>query len=284
MDLYQKYKNIRIISILYSFCLRPLHKPLLKGISMDHPKYNQKDIINNIIYSSRISKVLLDKYKNQVAQRIEKYCDKIFIDEVQDFAGDDYDFLLFIASLNVELLLVGDYYQGTYKSSTRGNKNIKIRNDEDFYFNQFEKFGYKVDRTTLHKSYRCSKNVCDFIRNTLHINIESTENNNGNLYEITDLDTVKKIILNNNIAKLYYSKASTHLGNVNNWGNSKGMTYNEVCVVLNKKQIIFIKNKLHELAKESKAKFYVACTRSKGNVYLVDINLINKAEEELKNQ
>lgn len=278
--------NIKVFGLfqfLYSFCLRPLHRPILNKISFKRPDFYENDIVGDMIYSSRISKFLLANYRIQLTYRIEKYCDKIFVDEVQDLGGDDFDFILFLGGLNIDVLLVGDFYQGTYTSSTRGNKNRKIKEDEEHFFMQLKKNGYKKDTTTLSKSRRCSKEICDFVKKHLYIDIESNRDNIGDIIEIKDLDLIKKLILDDSIPKLYYRLADSHLGNTNNWGNSKGLTYDNVCVVLNKKTYDFYKkNKLSELPRESKAKFYVACTRSKGNVYLIDEELITKVEKELR--
>jgi hypothetical protein len=56
-----------------------------------------------------------------------------------------------------------------------------------------------------------------------------------------------------------------------NWGDSKGLdSFGDVCVVLNKGTYkAYTQNTLKALAPLTKNKFYVACTRTKGNLYFI---------------
>ena len=79
------------------------------------------------------------------------------------------------------------------------------------------------------------------------------------------------------IVKLFYQNSSKYNGNVENWGNCKGSTYNNVCVVLNKKTYnLYKKNELKLLAMSTRNKLYVACTRTKNNLFFVDESKLNK--------
>ena len=69
------------------------------------------------IYSDKISKFILNtnvKSKNLVFDRISKIFNNIFIDEVQDLAGYDYELLRLLFRLPNSVLLVGDPRQVTY--------------------------------------------------------------------------------------------------------------------------------------------------------------------------
>lgn len=58
--------------------------------------------------------------------------------------------------------------------------------------------------------------------------------------------------------------------NGDNWGNSKGMTFEHVCILLNTTTYKnFEKNQLSELAPLTLSKFYVACTRTSGNLLFI---------------
>lgn len=88
---------------------------------------------------------------------------------------------------------------------------------------------------------------------------------------VEDIQKIRTIFENDKIIKLFYQSHYMYKGNTNNWGNSKGETNEEVCVVLNSKTLkYFNENTLKDkMAETALCKLYVACTRSLGNVYLI---------------
>ena len=65
--------------------------------------------------------------------------------------------------------------------------------------------------------------------------------------------------------------------NKDNWGNSKGNTYINTCVDLNK--ISYEKNKqqkLYELPSSTKNKLYVALSRATNDVYIINEKYLDK--------
>lgn len=54
------------------------------------------------------------------------------------------------------------------------------------------------------------------------------------------------------------------------WGKSKGLTYKNVCIILTKSTVEFIQGKKKVTDLKSINKFYVALTRSLGDVYLIN--------------
>lgn len=89
---------------------------------------------------------------------------------------------------------------------------------------------------------------------------------------------IEKIVNDDNIVKLFYQNSKKYdIKNVNNWGNSKGNTYIDTCVILNKNSYeMYQKHKLNELPPSTKNKLYVALSRATNNVYIVDERKINK--------
>jgi superfamily I DNA and RNA helicase len=113
-------KNIKIknyFSFLYSFCYKPFFadEHNVKGITWNYPKsfFDTSFFTkNNYLYHNRISKLLLDKnHFQEVKERVEKYYDYVLFDEIQDFGGNDFNFLLELAQSNINFLLVGDFFQ-----------------------------------------------------------------------------------------------------------------------------------------------------------------------------
>lgn len=204
---------------------------------------------------------------------MEKYFDNIYIDEIQDFSSHDFNFLLSIIQCNCNIFLVGNFYQHTYDTSRDGNVNKNLYSNYDDYINKFKSSIYEIefDNVSFLKSKRCSKEVCNFIKNYLDINIESYFNHTSTVKEITDEKEIKSIVSNPTIVKLFYQNSKKYdIKNVDNWGHSKGETYNDACVILNENTYqLYKNNNLNKLACLTKNKLYVACSRPQQNLYIV---------------
>jgi len=83
---------------------------------------------------------------------------------------------------------------------------------------------------------------------------------------------IDSILTDSRIAKLHYDKSSEFGVGHKNWGDTKGEDhYHDVCVILNKTTASKRSSgKLQDLASLTKNKLYVAITRARNNVYLVD--------------
>ena len=283
--------NIKIytyFSFLYSVCFAPLKRNWdIRGLDFRdiNNKYLKKENIeyylnkrNRKMYHRRLAsfcnKQLIDEIKN----RLEKYFDIIYVDEVQDFAGHDFNFLLNILDTNVKFFMVGDYYQHTYASSQDGNVNINLYKNYDKYINMFKQKNIAINIDLLKKSKRCSATVCKFIKNKIGINIESDKKNETIVKEIDTNEEILKIIENKKIVKLFQNNhIKYNIENTNNWGNSKGETYKDVCVILNDNTYkMYKKNMLNKLPQQTKNKLYVACSRTKNNLYFIEEKKITR--------
>lgn len=282
--------NIKLLSyysFLYGFCFKPFlnDKCGTRGINYE-PNTNKfakgtkrEYYIDrfNKIYSSRISKLLLEsqEYKN-VVERISKYFDYLFIDEIQDFAGNDFNLLKEISKAKVGLTYVGDFFQHTFDTSRDGNVNAYLHTDFSDYVTEFSKMGLKLDTTTLSKSFRCSPTVCKFIRDYLSISIESSKAGETIVKYIDNKEEANLIFYDSAIVKLFYKEHYRYACFSRNWGDSKGEDkYFDVCVILNKTTLEkYEEGRLQDLAPTTKNKLYVALTRTKNNLYLIPYNLI----------
>lgn len=293
----KKYKeipqNIKIytyFSFLYKVCFAPLkrnwnikgldfHKNSNRFVSSESADYYLNKN-NRKMYHYRLAKFCNEKMLNEIKRRLEKYFDYIYIDEVQDFSGHDFSFLMKILEFDINFLLVGDFYQHTYDTSQDGNVNKNLYNNYDNYLKKFKDKKILIDTTSLIKSRRCSKNVCQFIKDELKIDIESEKEEVTVIKELTTEDEIDKIIKDDSITKLFYQNNIIYkINNKNNWGNSKGETYKDVCVVLNKNSYsFFVNNRLGELPPQTKNKLYVACSRPSGNLYFINEELLKQYE------
>jgi DNA helicase-2/ATP-dependent DNA helicase PcrA len=279
--------NIKLFtyfSFLYSFCYKPfLHlKFRTKGINYkSKPSIYAKGIRRYVdkysrLYHYRISKFLEENnLLNEVNSRIKNYFDNLFIDEIQDFAGNDFNFIKNISKINFDILYVGDFYQHTFDTSRDGMVNAPLHKDYLKYQKQFESLGFNVDLNSLINSYRCSPTVCNFITRKLGIKIESHRTTDTDVIFVSDEHEGRRIILSNKIHKLFFKEHYKFNCLSMNWGESKGIDhFDDVCVVLNKKtEEHFNNGKLSELSPMVKNKLYVACSRARNNLYILSSSM-----------
>lgn len=275
--------NIKLLpyfTFLYSFCFKPFLSYNLKTKGINYKpnpnkfakQTNASYYIdkNSRVFSNRISK-LLEKTGEliNVNSRLEKYYDNLYIDEIQDFGGNDFNFLKQITSAKINILLVGDFYQHTFDTSRDGIVNKSIHNEFDKYKKLFKKMGLNVDTDSLDKSWRCSPNVCKFITENLGIEIKSHKEDSTSVSLIEDEENAFEIFNDNQIVKLFYRKHYKYKCFSRNWGDSKGENhYKDICVVLNKTTLDNFSD-LTKLKSQTKNKFYVACSRANNNLYFV---------------
>ncbi|NCP83929.1 MAG: AAA family ATPase [Flavobacteriia bacterium] len=280
--------NIELYSyynFLYSFCLRPFlaYKIRPRGIfweptpkytdnyKLDHPlRYMTK---GKMLYHNRIAK-LLDQCEvlDDINNRLAKYYDHLLIDEVQDFAGHDFNLLTSILKCNINILLVGDFYQHTFDTSRDGRTNSTLHDDFNKYQERFSKQKVTVNSEYLNKSHRCTKSVCEFITSKLGIEIESHKLIDSRVVFVEDNDEIKRIYEDDSIIKLFYRENYKYQCYSRNWGDCKGENhYYDVCVVLNNTSMSkYEQGKLNELKPISKNKLYVACSRANNNLFLIN--------------
>lgn len=233
---------------------------------------------DNKIYSDKISKFVCkcdDKSKGAVVKRISDIYSYIFIDEVQDLAGYDLEFLdkLFLSQTNT--ILVGDPRQGTFST----NNSPKYKKYQKYnilsFFNSIKKeYHLDIDSTSLNKNYRCVPEICDF-SNKLYPDLTATTSGNTDKVEhrgvflIRSVNVDEYLKIYNPIQLRYSIKSSTNENYPTlNFGNSKGLSFERVLIYPTKTiNDWLIKNK--ELAQTSKCKFYVAITRARYSVAIV---------------
>lgn len=280
-------KNICLMtyfSFLYSFCYKPLFADIVKakGIIYDNNKnrfeksINQEFYINTngYFYSNRLA-YFLERYSCcEINERIAKYFDELVIDEIQDISSRDFNFILALTDNPIKMLFVGDFYQHTFDTSTDGNVNKNLFYNYTSYKDKFLKKGFVCDEDSLIKSWRCGAECCDFIRENFGIQIESHygKSINARVIRVDDISEIEKILGDDSIVKLHYENAGQYGLMHRNWGEVKGEdSYHDICVLLNPTTETKFQNKeLHELPPSTRSKLYVALTRARGNVYLVN--------------
>lgn len=290
LKIIEKYENylpenivlMTYFQFIYSFCYKPFLSDLVKakGIWYESNEnlYCKKENMdffiteNRYLYSNRIAFLIEQKgYLFEVKKRLEKYFDEFIIDEIQDIAGRDFEFLKNIMDVNINMLFVGDFYQHTFDTSRDGIINKNLYNDLSSYISIFENKGFSIDKSTLVKSWRCSKNICEFVTDKMHITINSNRNDSTIISLITDDKEKESILSDNKIIKLHYNKSDQFGICHKNWGQTKGEDcYDDVCIILNDNTYKhFNNNNLYDLPQSTKNKLYVAITRAHKNVFFV---------------
>lgn len=283
-------RNIKVMTyfdFLYSHCYRPFLSSELRGKGLTFkPNVNRfaKNDDRYIdkykrLYSNRVSRLLVEKkVLEEIKVRLEKYYDELYIDEVQDFAGHDFNLLKHLSAANLNLLFVGDFYQHTFDTSRDGSVNSSLHDDYEKYKAQFFKMGLEVDCSTLLKSYRCNPSVCDFIVDKIGISIESHVSQPFFVGVIDDPKKVDEIFIDPKIVKLFFQEQWKYDCFSRNWGECKGEDrYQDVCVVMNDKTWkSFLQSELKSLPPQTKNKLYVACSRARGNLYFVQGSVYKK--------
>lgn len=283
-------KNIKVMTyfdFLYSHCYRPFlsselggkglsFKPNVRRFATGDERYIDK---YKRLYSNRVARLLVEKkVLGEINNRLEKYYDELYIDEVQDFAGHDFNLLKHLSSAKLSLLFVGDFYQHTFDTSRDGSVNSTLHDDYEKYKANFIKMGLEVDCTTLVKSYRCNPSVCGFIFEKIGILIESHGDQSFFVGVIDDPGKVDELFANPKVVKLFFQEQWKYDCFSRNWGECKGEDhYQDVCVVINDKTWKnFKKSDLKSLSPQTKNKLYVACSRARGNLYFVEGGLYKK--------
>lgn len=230
------------------------------------------------IYSDKISKLVckIDKQTNRlVISRLSKIYSSIFIDEVQDLAGYDLEFIKLLLHSPINILLVGDHRQGTF-TTNNSSKNKQYRQERiNTYFSALYTAGIiEYDDTTLQTNYRCVPEICNFANSIFPeysqcVSGNKTKVNHMGVYIVKDddvdsyLDTFSPVQLRNNKTTAVSSKYP-----VINFGASKGQSFDRVLIYPTHSIIDWIL-KGAELKPETRSKLYVAVTRARYSVAFV---------------
>lgn len=285
-------KVMSYFTFLHSFCFRPIMGFAMKNKGLGFSElpfrdwYKQTDDGYYLdgggrLYHSRLSKLLINKgLIGDVRERIDRFFDLVCVDEVQDFAGNDFNFLMALAKSQTDMLLVGDFRQHTYDTSRDKAINANLHDDFDAYAKRYRDAGITVDTQSLSHSQRCSEAVCRFISGQLGIPMQTHSDRVADVREVRSQEEADALWRQPDVVKLFYQEHYKFGCNSQNWGASKGEDhYDEVCVVLNQKTFaLHQRGELAKLPTRTLNKLYVALSRSRGNVHLMPQRYIEKCK------
>ncbi|MCK9574255.1 MAG: UvrD-helicase domain-containing protein [Candidatus Omnitrophica bacterium] len=229
------------------------------------------------IYSDKISKFVLkcnEKCNNAVIDRLSRIYTHILIDEVQDLAGYDLEFLKLLFASKINTLLVGDPRQGTY-STNNTLKNKKFQKSRIVYFFEDNSMQIERDKTSLIINHRCVGPICDF-SNRLFPDLPKTTSGNKDLPEHGGIFLVRKNDVSHYLerfhpAQLRYDSRTPVNEDyfVRTFGDSKGLSFDRVVIYLTVPLIKWLEDNEFGLAPTSRSKFYVAITRARYSIGIV---------------
>jgi DNA helicase-2/ATP-dependent DNA helicase PcrA len=265
-----------------------------RGRFIANPLYKCKEQLEHYItsrnqyYCATLSELVLQVKKNKkslikrLAARLNMFYDCVMIDEFQDFREHDYNLIIALAKQLNDVVLVGDYYQHSVLATNNSGRPFKKKSVDvsyDEFIDELKCEGFEVDITTLDKSRRCSKDVCEYVRNKLGIEIVSSGINPGSVIWVEE--NASYILEDPSIIKLVYNGASRYTFRAMNWSYSKGDTVDAACIILT--------DDFEKLADDSFStnhisvitlnRLYVAMTRSRGNLYLMRFSTFKKIRD-----
>lgn len=231
------------------------------------------------IYSDKISKFVIrcnEKNHGAVIERLSRIFSNIFIDEVQDLAGYDLEFLKLLLKSKSNILFVGDPRQVTYLTHNE-KKYTKYKEGliKEFIQNECPKNICYIDEETLNSSHRNNKYICEY-SSKLHPDYISCVSNQMITTDHDGIFLVRKKDVDHYLQKynpVQLRDSSREIINMNyqsiNFGESKGLTFDRVLIYPTKPFINWMNDNNSELAPMSRSKFYVALTRAKFSVGIV---------------
>lgn len=210
---------------------------------------------------------------NLVIERLSRIYDDIYIDEVQDLAGFDLDFVVLLLKSPIRILLVGDHRQATYSTNVSA-KNSQFRGTH--ITKLFEKWRRKglCEVKFLAQSHRCNQLICDFA-DRLYPDMPPTTSLNkvitghDGLFLVTEADVAEYVSLHSPAVLRFDKKTECAGHNAINFGDSKGLTFDRVLIFPHGPIAKYLATGQLSHVEKSCAKFYVAVTRARYSVAFV---------------
>lgn len=208
----------------------------------------------------------------KVVNRLEGIYRKVFVDEVQDLAGYDLEFLQLLLSSTIQVVMVGDPRQAVYLTN-RSQKNSQFRGAKLVdWLHAREKSDLCVVRS-IDVSHRCNQAICDFA-DGIYLAMPKTKSTNVDQPEhmgivLVHEDHLAAYCAAHHPQELRWDRRAKRAGpTARNFGQVKGQSFDRVLIHPTSTITDFIE-KGTTLADVTAAKFYVAVTRARHSVAVV---------------
>ena len=282
-------------SFLLKHCIRPFRSSLseneIKNIDFKTmirnykiPERNTKMFYfssKNTLYAKRATKFAIacnNVSNGKVIHRLENIFTEIYIDEVQDMAGEDVDLIRLLLESKIKITMVGDPRQAIYFTTT-SSKNKRVKGSR---FVEILKEWEKADLLKISNknySHRCCQEICD-LSDSLFPEIEpkTTSKNktpirHHGIYLLKEADFEKYIKEIQPVILRWSKSAKMPACDLNypkiNIGLSKGATFEHVVIVCTDAFKKFIQDGIIPSQDKARCELYVAITRAKFSVAFV---------------
>jgi len=263
-----KYDSKRIASMLF------VNKQSTRGI----PETRTQDYYfaaQDLIYSDKIARFVIEcerASRGAVTARLREIYTDVFIDECQDLAGWDWDFVEILLQSGIRITLVGDPRQSIL-STNISRKNVHYRKSGvNELIEKWERKGLCVIET-MSETRRCNQIICDFV-NCLWPEMEhmtslsSMQTAHDGVFLVAE-DKVENYIQRFQPQVLRRdTRAKSYGVAALNFGVAKGMECDRVLIVPTAPIKTFLKSGDPNILKE-KDKLHVAVTRARHSVAFV---------------
>lgn len=294
--LYKKYgflpPNILVLS-WYTFLLRDGIRPFqncldikarIESIAWINKKlYHKKyDFITqgNRVYRDKAAEFICEcntASRGALIRRLESIYDYIFIDEMQDLTGYDLAFLELLFNSKISIWGVGDPRQSILRTNYALKNKQYSKEALIKWLKQQEKAG-KLTLEEMNTCYRCRPSICDFA-NKIFPDYPLMVSGNSSIVEaegivMIPLDQVDDYIRRYQPVILRkWIKTDTKGYSAINIGVAKGKTFERVLLFPTQTMLRFIKNPQDNDNFKEKELLYVAITRAKYSVAVVDASV-----------
>jgi DNA helicase-2/ATP-dependent DNA helicase PcrA len=226
------------------------------------------------IYSDKLAKFVVScntESGGAVFRRIAGLFNVIYIDEVQDLAGYDYEILKLLLKNGIAIQCVGDPRQTTYRTHyDNKHKNFNASNLHTFLAKECKKIPIIHDTQTLNASYRNPIEIiqlssalypslvtprCNVSRDSRFSGVYYIPESHKNRY----LDILGATQLQSRKDAKGVSISHPRV----NFGKSKGCEFDYVLIFPTKDMFAWLKLNSSKLKEQTRSQLYVALTRAK---------------------
>jgi DNA helicase-2/ATP-dependent DNA helicase PcrA len=206
----------------------------------------------------------------QVINRLEALYDEIYIDEFQDLAGYDLEFLDLLFGSKIRVTVVGDPRQKTY-STNRSQKNKQHLGHAMLAWLQKRAASCQIEHRA--ESWRCNQAICDWA-DALYPELPKTVSRNESRTGHDDVVLLAEADVQTYVEKFHptvlrWNKSSRTLGLPGmNIGVSKGGTFDRVLIFPTQPMLQYIKSGDPGVL-AAREHLYVAVTRARHSVAFV---------------
>ncbi|MGN6196948.1 MAG: UvrD-helicase domain-containing protein [Ginsengibacter sp.] len=267
-------KKLKIVNATCNKCKNPIYFG-------EEREFEQHYFTKGLkIYSDKLSKFVFrcnEKSNNNVIERISKIYSHIYIDEVQDLAGYDLELLKLLLNSSSSILMVGDPRQGTYSTnSAPKNKQFKKSKVVNYFF-QDKSIIIEADQNSLLTNYRCNKPICE-LSNKLFPDFQATTSGNNIETKHSGVFFIKEQDIENYLQKFQPVQLRNDIREkrikenyrVMNFGEAKGLSFDRVLIYPTKPLLKWLKDNKSDLTETGRSKIYVAITRARHSVAIVN--------------